>query len=49
MMRRARLHFLDYAGIRLGEGVMVGPKVTFITVGHPVDPGDRLVEVRPKP
>ena len=33
--------FLDYAGIRLGEGVMVGPRVTFITVGHPVDPGER--------
>ncbi|MFY2560641.1 DapH/DapD/GlmU-related protein [Corallococcus terminator] len=33
--------FLDYAGIRLGEGVMVGPKVTFITVSHPVDPGER--------
>src|SRR6478736_4717061 len=26
--------FLDYAGIRLGEGVLVAPKVTFITVGH---------------
>lgn len=33
--------FLDYAGIRLGEGVMVGPKATFITVSHPVDPGER--------
>lgn len=33
--------FLDYAGIRLGEGVMIAPKVTFITVGHPVDPGER--------
>jgi acetyltransferase-like isoleucine patch superfamily enzyme len=33
--------FLDYAGIRLGEGTMVGPKVTFITVGHPVDPEER--------
>jgi acetyltransferase-like isoleucine patch superfamily enzyme len=33
--------FLDYAGIRLGRGVMVGPKATFITMGHPVDPGDR--------
>ena len=33
--------FLDYAGIRLGERVMVGPRVTFITVGHPVDPEDR--------
>ena len=33
--------FLDYAGIRLGEGVMVGPKATFITMGHPVDPAER--------
>ena len=35
--------FLDYAGIRLGERVMIGPKVTFITGGHPVDPEERLV------
>ena len=33
--------FLDYAGIRLGERVMIGPKAAFITVGHPVDPGER--------
>jgi acetyltransferase-like isoleucine patch superfamily enzyme len=33
--------FLDYAGIRLAERVMVGPKVTFITSGHPVDPQER--------
>ena len=33
--------FLDYAGIRLAERVMIGPKVTFITLGHPVDPGER--------
>ena len=33
--------FLDFAGICLGEGVMVGPKATFITMGHPVDPGER--------
>jgi acetyltransferase-like isoleucine patch superfamily enzyme len=33
--------FLDYAGIRLGEGVLVGPRATFITIGHPVDPGER--------
>uniref|UniRef100_A0AAU3GMY5 Sugar O-acetyltransferase n=1 Tax=Streptomyces sp. NBC_01401 TaxID=2903854 RepID=A0AAU3GMY5_9ACTN len=33
--------FLDYAGIRLGERVMVGPKVTFLTVGHPVAPAER--------
>jgi len=35
--------FLDYAGIRLAERVMVAPKVTFITVGHPVDTEDRRV------
>lgn len=35
--------FLDYAGIRLGERVMIGPKVTFITVGHPVDTQDRRI------
>ena len=33
--------FLDYAGIRIAERVMIGPKVTFITSGHPVDPADR--------
>lgn len=33
--------FLDYAGIRLGRGVMVGPQATFITMGHPVDPEER--------
>ncbi|SDZ54194.1 DapH/DapD/GlmU-related protein [Herbiconiux ginsengi] len=33
--------FLDFAGIRLGEGVMIGPKATFITMGHPVDPVER--------
>jgi acetyltransferase-like isoleucine patch superfamily enzyme len=33
--------FLDYAGIRLAERVMVGPGATFITNGHPVDPAER--------
>ena len=33
--------FLDYAGIRLGERVMIGPRVMFITGGHPIDPADR--------
>ncbi|HEY4214082.1 MAG TPA: sugar O-acetyltransferase [Steroidobacteraceae bacterium] len=37
--------FLDYAGIRLGDGVMVAPQVTFITVGHPVDPEPRHVHL----
>ncbi|MGH1549000.1 DapH/DapD/GlmU-related protein [Leifsonia poae] len=35
--------FLDYAGITLAERVMVAPRVTFITVGHPVDTDDRRV------
>lgn len=35
--------FLDYAGIRLAGRVMVAPRVTFITVGHPVDTDDRRV------
>lgn len=35
--------FLDYAGIRLAERVMVAPRVTFVTVGHPVDTDDRKV------
>ena len=35
--------FLDYAGIRIGERTMIGPKVTFITGGHPVDPAERRV------
>ncbi|WP_445394997.1 DapH/DapD/GlmU-related protein [Streptomyces sp. LE64] len=33
--------FLDYAGIRIARRVMIGPKVTFITSGHPVDPEER--------
>ncbi|WP_285116156.1 sugar O-acetyltransferase [Leifsonia sp. fls2-241-R2A-40a] len=35
--------FLDYAGIRLAERVMVAPRATFITVGHPVDTADRRI------
>ncbi|MGN6162743.1 MAG: sugar O-acetyltransferase [Marmoricola sp.] len=33
--------FLDYAGITLGERTMVAPNVTFVTMGHPVDPEER--------
>ncbi|MEZ5211899.1 sugar O-acetyltransferase [Gordonia sp. (in: high G+C Gram-positive bacteria)] len=32
---------LDNAGITLGHRTMIGPGVTFITSGHPVDPADR--------
>lgn len=35
--------FLDYAGIRLADRVLVAPKVTFITVGHPVATDERCV------
>lgn len=35
--------FLDYAGIRLANRVMIAPKATFITVGHPVDTDDRKI------
>lgn len=35
--------FLDYAGIRLADRVLVAPKATFVTVGHPVDTEDRKV------
>jgi acetyltransferase-like isoleucine patch superfamily enzyme len=41
--------FLDYAGIRLGQGVMIGPKATFITVGHPVDPAERRLHLTGAP
>ncbi|MFC7485125.1 DapH/DapD/GlmU-related protein [Knoellia sp. CPCC 206453] len=33
--------FLDYAGIRVGERTMIAPRVTFITMGHPVDVDER--------
>jgi acetyltransferase-like isoleucine patch superfamily enzyme len=35
--------FMDYAGIRIGARTMVGPKATFITSGHPVDPAERTL------
>lgn len=41
--------FLDYAGIRLAERVMIAPQVTFITGGHPVDPVDRRVWLTGEP
>jgi len=41
--------FLDYAGITLGERVMIGPRATFITMGHPVPPAERKVELTMAP
>ena len=33
--------FLDLGGITIGERVMIAPKVTLITEGHPVEPAER--------
>lgn len=33
--------FLDQGGVLLGDDVMVGPNVTFVTSNHPLDPDHR--------
>ena len=33
--------FLDGADIRVGDGCMIGPRVQFLTSGHPIDPSER--------
>ncbi|WP_320066403.1 sugar O-acetyltransferase [Micromonospora sp. RTGN7] len=33
--------FLDYGGITIGDRVMIGPRVTLSTAGHPVEPDER--------
>ena len=33
--------FLDLGGITIGPRTMISPKVTLITEGHPIDPGER--------
>jgi len=33
--------FLDFGGISIGDRVLIGPRVTLSTAGHPVDPGER--------
>jgi acetyltransferase-like isoleucine patch superfamily enzyme len=33
--------FLDYGGITIGDRVMIGPRVTLSTAGHPVDLDER--------
>jgi acetyltransferase-like isoleucine patch superfamily enzyme len=33
--------FLDFGGITIGDRVMIGPRVTLSTSGHPVEPGER--------
>ena len=34
-------YFLDYGGIHIGHRVLIGPRVTLSTAGHPVEPGER--------
>ena len=34
-------HFLDYGGITIGDRVLVGPRVTLNTAGHPVELHER--------
>ncbi|TQL56502.1 acetyltransferase-like isoleucine patch superfamily enzyme [Oryzihumus leptocrescens] len=33
--------FLDFGGITIGDRVLIGPRVTLSTAGHPVDPDER--------
>ncbi|WP_155368088.1 sugar O-acetyltransferase [Catellatospora vulcania] len=33
--------FLDYGGITIGDRVLIGPRVTLSTAGHPVELGER--------
>src|ERR1700712_177131 len=33
--------FLDLGGITIGDRAMIGPKVTLVTEGHPIEPAER--------
>jgi acetyltransferase-like isoleucine patch superfamily enzyme len=35
-------YLLDLGGVTFGDRVLVGPRVTFTTAGHPVDPAERF-------
>jgi acetyltransferase-like isoleucine patch superfamily enzyme len=34
--------FSDYGGLTIGDRVLIGPRVTITTAGHPVDPRERF-------
>jgi acetyltransferase-like isoleucine patch superfamily enzyme len=34
--------FLDFGGITIGDRVLIGPRVTLSTAGHPLDPRERF-------
>ncbi|KUL27055.1 sugar O-acetyltransferase [Actinoplanes awajinensis] len=35
-------YFLDFGGITIGDRVLIGPRVTLSTAGHPVEPDERF-------
>ena len=41
--------FLDLGGITIGERVMIAPKVTLVTEGHPVEPAERYAFITAAP
>lgn len=42
-------HFMDMGGLTIGDDVMIGPKVTLVTAGHPVSPAERRQGIVMKP
>lgn len=41
--------FYDLGGLEIGDDVMIGPNVSLITSGHPIDPAQRRTCVVAKP
>lgn len=35
-------YFLDFGGISIGDRVLIGPRVTLTTAGHPIEPVERF-------
>lgn len=42
-------YFLDLGGITIGDRVLIGPRVTLSTAGHPVDVGERFAFITHAP
>ncbi|HEU4674878.1 MAG TPA: sugar O-acetyltransferase [Motilibacteraceae bacterium] len=42
-------YFLDLGGISIGDRVLIGPRVTLSTAGHPVDPAERFDSITHAP
>jgi acetyltransferase-like isoleucine patch superfamily enzyme len=41
--------FYDLGGLSIADDVMIGPNVSIITSGHPIEPSQRLAAVSAKP